>query len=117
MLTGWARRGAAAQAWLDKHFPTREMFSPMAAFVLRIAPEYEEQVRQFKQRHFGVFTIGMQVPEQAAAELSALSRVWASLPCLLHGLCTAGKACQSADLQAAVSDVHDGRHRADRAAV
>ena len=48
---------------MDKHFPTREMFSPMAAFILRIAPEYEEQIRRFKQSHFGVFTIGMQVPD------------------------------------------------------
>jgi hypothetical protein len=47
---------------MDEHFPTREMFSPLAAFILRIAPAQEERIRKFRARNFGLFTIGMQVP-------------------------------------------------------
>jgi xyloglucan fucosyltransferase len=52
---------ARAQEWIDKHFPTREMFAPLAAFLLRIAPQYEAKIAAFRQARFGAFTIGLQI--------------------------------------------------------
>ena len=50
------------QGWLERHFPTREMFAPLAAFLLRVAPAHEQKIEDFRRSQFGHFTIGMQVP-------------------------------------------------------
>jgi hypothetical protein len=54
-------RVCAAQAWIEKYFPTREMFAPLAAFLLRAAPEHEAELQAFARARFGAFTIGLQV--------------------------------------------------------
>ena len=37
------------QDWIEKYFPTREMFAPLAAFLLRVAPELEAELQAFAQ--------------------------------------------------------------------
>lgn len=49
------------QEFLEKHFPTREVFAALAPFVLRVAPRWEREVQAFKARHFQLYTIGMQI--------------------------------------------------------
>ena len=49
------------QGWVDKYFPTREFFAPLAAYLLRIAPQYEAPIKEFRQRRFGIYTIGIQI--------------------------------------------------------
>ena len=49
------------QGFLEKHFPTREVFAALAAFVLQVAPRYEQEVQTYKSRHFKLYTIGMQI--------------------------------------------------------
>ena len=49
------------QDWVDRYFPTREFFAPLAAYLLRIAPRYEAAIKEFRQRRFGIYTIGMQI--------------------------------------------------------
>ena len=39
----------------------REVFAPLAAFLLRVAPEHEAALERFQERSFGPFTIGLQI--------------------------------------------------------
>ncbi|BDA51570.1 probable fucosyltransferase 5 [Coccomyxa sp. Obi] len=49
------------QAFLDKYFPRREIFRPLASFLLRPAPQYDHKITAFKRKHFTHFTIGLQI--------------------------------------------------------
>lgn len=49
------------QGFLEKHFPTREVFAALAAFVLQVAPRYEQVVQKYKSTRFKLYTIGMQI--------------------------------------------------------
>ena len=49
------------QEFLEKYFPTREVFAALAPFVLRVAPRWEREVQAFKARHFQLYTIGIQI--------------------------------------------------------
>lgn len=67
------------QNFIEKYFPTREMFAPLAAFLFKIAPQYETKIREFRHKNFGLFTIGMQVVILSTHHLP-------SLCCLFHSL-------------------------------
>ena len=49
------------QGFLDKHFPTREVFAALAAFVLQVAPDTEQEIQAYKAKRFKLYTIGMQI--------------------------------------------------------
>ena len=49
------------QGFFDRYFPTREVFAALAAFVLQVAPEYEQEIQTYKARRFGLYTIGIQI--------------------------------------------------------
>ncbi|CAL8465691.1 g5227 [Coccomyxa elongata] len=55
------RAFSVAQAFLDRFFPRRELFRPLAAFLLRPAPQYSHKIAAFKHKHFTRFTIGLQI--------------------------------------------------------
>ena len=50
-----------AQEWVDRYFPTREFFAPLAAYLLRITPRHEATIKEFRQKRFGLYTIGLQI--------------------------------------------------------
>ena len=49
------------QDFFDKYFPTREVFAALSAFVLQLAPKFEQEVQAYKTRRFKVYTIGIQI--------------------------------------------------------
>ena len=50
------------QDWFAAHFPTRDVFAPLAAFLLRVALEHEARLAAFQEASFGAaFTIGLQI--------------------------------------------------------
>lgn len=56
---------SVAQAFLDRYFPRRELFRPLASFLLRPAPQYHHKITAFKRKHFTHFIIGLQVCARA----------------------------------------------------
>ncbi|CAL5223455.1 g5974 [Coccomyxa viridis] len=47
--------------FLQAVFPTGEMFQPLARFMLRVRPDLEEIVQDFKRKYFRPFTVGLQI--------------------------------------------------------
>ena len=51
----------SAQGFIETYFPTRDIFAPLASFILRIKPKYDKKIKDFKHKNFKLFNIGMQV--------------------------------------------------------
>jgi xyloglucan fucosyltransferase len=49
------------KGFIKTYFPTREMFAPLSQFLLQVAPQQMEKVRQFQINNFGAYTIGLQI--------------------------------------------------------
>ncbi len=49
------------QDFIETYFPTRDIFAPLANFILRIKPKYDKKIKEFKHKNFKLFNIGMQV--------------------------------------------------------
>ncbi|CAL8469681.1 g9222 [Coccomyxa elongata] len=49
------------QEFIDKYFPTRDIFAPLASFILRIRPEFDNKIKEFKHLNFKLFNIGLQI--------------------------------------------------------
>jgi len=58
-----------AQDFIETYFPTREIFAPLASYVLRIKPKYAKKIKEFQQKNFRLFNIGMQVCTSALLSL------------------------------------------------
>lgn len=58
------------QDFIEAYFRTREIFAPLASYVLRIKPKYAKKIKEFKQKNFRLFNIGMQVCATAALPAS-----------------------------------------------
>jgi xyloglucan fucosyltransferase len=43
------------------HFPTGEIFAPLASFLFSISPQHERKIQEFRHKYFGPFTIGLQI--------------------------------------------------------
>ena len=66
-VSGLREPPVTAQEWFAAHFPTREVFAPLAAFLLRVASEHEARLAAFQAESFGAaLTIGVQVRRDIA---------------------------------------------------
>jgi xyloglucan fucosyltransferase len=45
----------------DKYFPSGEVFHPLAQWLLRTKPDFQERVDAVRKEHFRPFTIGLQI--------------------------------------------------------
>ena len=69
-----APKRCTAQEWFAAHFPTREVFAPLAAFLLRVAPAHEARLAAFQAASFGAaLTVGVQVGAASAAFICRFS--------------------------------------------
>lgn len=49
------------QGFFAEYFPSREVFHPLARFLFKLHPRHESVAQEFRNAHFGKFTVGIQI--------------------------------------------------------
>ena len=54
----------SVQGFIERYFPNREVFAAISSYILVLKPQYRLQVDAFKQKHFRLYTIGIQIRQK-----------------------------------------------------